>query len=150
MIWAGFSATGKTSIAFCTNNLSSLGCTQILEQHLIPYITTQQNIDFIYQQDNAPIHTSWLSKAWFTDHRIELLDWPARSPDLNPIENLWSLLSCKVYRNGQQQFDTVDWLKMAIVKCWNKIQVKMLTTLVESMSKRCLDCVEAYSNKVAY
>ncbi len=41
--------------------------------------------DFIFQQDLPPAHTS---KTWFNDHGFTVLDWPANSPDLNPIDSL--------------------------------------------------------------
>ncbi len=44
--------------------------------------------DFIFQQDLVPAHTARGTKSWFNDHGVTVLDWPANSPDLNPIENL--------------------------------------------------------------
>ncbi len=41
--------------------------------------------DFIFQQDLAPAHTAKGTKSWFNDHGVTVLDWPANSPDLNPI-----------------------------------------------------------------
>ncbi len=47
-----------------------------------------KDADFIFQQDLAPAHTAKSTKSWLNDHGVGVLDWPANSPDLNPIENL--------------------------------------------------------------
>ncbi len=49
-----------------------------------------KDADFIFQQDLAPAHTAKSTKIWLNDHSVGVLDWPAISPDLNPIDNLLS------------------------------------------------------------
>ena len=45
----------------------------------------------IFQQDSAPCQVASVVKKWLNSERIQLLDWPGNSPNLNPIENLWQI-----------------------------------------------------------
>ncbi|KAG9508449.1 Transposable element Tc3 transposase, partial [Fragariocoptes setiger] len=57
--------------------------------------------DCVFQQDNATIHVSSKTKEWINQVGIATMDWPARGPDLNIIENVWSLISSIVYDRRQ-------------------------------------------------
>ena len=67
---------------------------EILEEVLLPSVQTllyPDNMPFHLLQDNSPIHTSNVVKEWFHDHPfITLVPHPPKSPDLNPIENVWA------------------------------------------------------------
>lgn len=135
MVWAAFSMHGKTPLVKITTRMNSQKYIEMLDDVLIPYTDDYMSGDFIYQQDNAAIHVSKLAKAWFSVKDIELLDWPARSPDLNPIENLWGILARRVYHNGRK-FSTIQELEVAVRHYWREISQELLDNLVNSMPNR--------------
>ena len=135
MVWAGMSSKGKTPIVFLDGKQNSQKYTTILENHLLPFGQDLGGPNWIFQHDNAPIHTAQAVKQWFYEKKIKVLDWPAKSPDLNPIENLWGILCRQVYKKNQS-FACRNLLKQAIEQAWNEIDVSVLQALSHSMKKR--------------
>ena len=83
----------------------------------------------------------------FAKSKINLLDWPSRSPDLNPIENIWYLLERKIYENGQ--FRTKSELKTAIeaaVEDINLNRKKVIIDLIKGMGSRLVKVIEKKGN----
>ena len=78
-----------------------------MEDYLLPFTDEKMPVSWIYQQDNAPIHVSGRARSWFSEHGVPLMDWPSRSPDLNPMENIWGWLARAVYANNRQ-FSSVN------------------------------------------
>ena len=80
----------------------------------------------MFQQDNAPAHTSKLTKSWFIENAIETLPWPAQSPDLNPIENIWDYLERQI-RSRKHLSGTLEQLGQAILDEWGKIPISLIS-----------------------
>ena len=73
--------------------------------------------------------------------KIDVLDWPAYSPDLNPIENLWSYIVRNIYADDEV-YDDGDELWEAIQQCWESISKKIIKALVKSIPKRIINILE--------
>ena len=80
---------------------------------------------WIFQHDNAPIHTSKCTKTWMEDNNVAILDWPARSPNLNPIENVWGSMVQNICENGKS-FRNKEDLKKEIVFTWENFSIEYL------------------------
>jgi hypothetical protein len=63
------------------------------------------------------------------------LKWPAKSPDLNPIENLWGIMVRQVYAGGRQ-YNTIEELRVAVEASWNAILLETMQNLISSMPNR--------------
>jgi len=100
-------------------------------------------------QDGASIHRSNHTKEWLEDKKIPILEWPANSPDLNPIENLWGLLARAVFANGRQ-FKTKEELTQEILKQWALMDAEHLISLVESLPNRIIDVILCKGSNTKY
>ena len=120
-------------------NINSVGYTDLLKsafENDLENIKFYNNKKLRFQQDNAPIHCSKHTRNWLkSQNNIKILKWPAKSPDLNPIENLWGYLTLKVYE-GKKQYSSKKELENAIIKEWENIDLIMLKNLVNDMEIR--------------
>ena len=116
---------------------------------------------WIFQQDSAPCHTAKIVKEWFKDNDVPVMQWPAQSPDLNPIgtfflahaksfslvfaslysfftEPLWSYFKKKVHEHHPtSKADLWKWCQYE----WERIPIERVRRLCYDTYQRRLDAV---------
>ena len=90
-------ANGNIWLEWLKGRQNSESYKQLLDEKAQPRIRREMGNDFVLQQDNCSIHVSKLMKEWTAKVNMTTLEWPARSPDLNLIENVWEMLGQLVY-----------------------------------------------------
>ncbi|GFY16704.1 transposable element Tcb1 transposase [Trichonephila clavipes] len=91
-VWGGFGYHSRTPLVRITGILNSQRyISDALEPVVLPYF--QGLATAIFQQDNAQPHGACIVQRFFINHQNELLPWRSRSPDLSPIEIMWSIVS---------------------------------------------------------
>jgi len=89
MIWGAMPSAGVGTLCFSKTNVTASVYQEILEHFMLASADQLfKDAVFIFQQDLAPAYTAKSTKSWLNDHGVCVLDRPANSPDLNPIENL--------------------------------------------------------------
>lgn len=133
MVWGCFSSLGLGRLVRIDTKMTGEHYVGILQENLNGSALDMGLGDFIFQQDNDPKHTSKVAKNFFQQNNIEVLEWPPQSPDLNPIEHLWTILDDKIPMESRTNTQTF-WEKMQAE--WREIPLQTLKNLTSSMSKR--------------
>ena len=96
----------------------------------------------VFQDDNAPCHRAKTIKEWLARNEVEHIhDWPGQSPDVNPIENLWSVVGRVIYERAPKSRSEII---SAIIHAWHHvITPASCSQLVDSMQRRLRSVIQA-------
>src|SRR5205814_5659215 len=133
-------------VSFRGINMAVTYITALRRDNLLPFLKTlPPNLkrDFIFQQDNAAIHTTKITKEWFKEQAFTVMEWPPNSPDMNPIEHMWRVLKAALHkrfpdtstlRGGPEKVREVLEERLKVV--WHDNGAEVLINPVESMPRR--------------
>ncbi len=127
------SAYGMGSLHVLEGTMNAERYIKVLEQHMLPSRRHLfQGRPCVFQQDNAKPHTAAITTAWLRSRRVRVLNWPACSPDLSPIENTWRIIKQKIHQRRPQ---TLQQLETYIRQEWDQIPTPKLQKLITSMPR---------------
>jgi len=106
---------------------------ETLETYLIQNIRKSAIRSMVFQQDGASCHTAKLTRTFLSDTGLTVLPWPANSPDLNPIENIWSVLKYCVEKRAVK---TKQELIRAVEEEWDRLDLDLVRRTIASIKNR--------------
>lgn len=149
-VYAAVGIFGPVGINVYQENMDSNLYSQILQSELIPNakeIYDELGYEWVLVQDNARYHTSNTMEKFFDDNDIETLPLPAYSPDLNPVENLWTVLKHNVGKRNPQNLEE---LERFIYEEWDLIPIDVVSSCVSSINQRMCDVVSSRGQMTKY
>ncbi|CDR18020.1 unnamed protein product, partial [Oncorhynchus mykiss] len=139
IVWGGVSQHHRTELVVIAGNLNVVHYREdILLPHVVPFL--QAHPDMTPKHDNATSHTAHSVCYFLQDRNVSVLPWPAKSPDLNPIEHVWDLLDRRVRARAIPPRNVQE-LAGALVEEWGNISQQELANLMQSM--RCTAVLNA-------
>mmetsp|Transcript_34259 Transcript_34259/g.39966 ORF Transcript_34259/g.39966 Transcript_34259/m.39966 type:complete len:107 (+) Transcript_34259:816-1136(+) len=90
-------------------------------------------------QDGAPAHSAKITKEFLSNSNVKLMEWPAKSPDLNPIETVWGMMKARIRVDA---FATAETLQKEVMKAWDSISQDQINELVLGFKNRVNKMVE--------
>ena len=120
----------------------------ITRNHLIPAANRlYAGSGWLLMRDLAGWHRSGVTMDFYEESQIELFDFPSKSPDVNPIENVWSLLKRNVYK---RHIENSDDLEQAINEEWEALSNELVIRIFNSIYDRVDALISSKGSVIKY
>ncbi|GFY11846.1 transposable element Tcb2 transposase [Trichonephila clavipes] len=106
-------------------------------------------LQFLFMDDNAPCHRTVAAEQLLESEDIERMDFPTRSPDLNPFEHVWEFLGRRLAGRTLPPV-TIRELRLALQDEWAAMPQQLIDTLILSMDRRCETCLAVRGDHIPY
>lgn len=150
LVWGGICYDGTTDL-YVIDNGALTGVRyrdEILDGIVRPFAGAVGDT-FVLMDDNARPHRARVVTEYLDREGIQRMEWPARSPDLNPIEHVWDVLQRRISARPVRPQTRQD-LIQALMQEWAQIPLQQVRTLIRSFRPRCTCVVQARGGHTRY
>ncbi|GFW84992.1 transposable element Tcb2 transposase [Trichonephila clavipes] len=150
MVWAGIMIHGRTRLHVVANG--TMTGQRYIDEVLLLHVRLFRGAvgdKFVFMDDNATCHRTLAVQDCLDSEGIQRLVWPARSPDLNPIENVWDALGRQVSGRNYPPTNN-NTLIRALTEEWEKLPQQLLDNVVLSIVRRVKCCITLHGGHILY
>ncbi|GFX35265.1 transposable element Tcb2 transposase [Trichonephila clavipes] len=150
MVWAGIMINGRTRLHVVANG--TMTGQRYIDEVLLPHVRLFRGAvgdKFVFMDNNATCHRTLAVQDCLDSEGIQRLVWPARSQDLNPIENAWDALGRQVADRNYPPTNK-NTLIRALTEEWDKLPQQLLDNAVQSMVRRVECCITLHGGHIPY
>lgn len=150
MVWAAIGYEKKGPIEFLSHRMRAVDYQNMVGPLFPAWGYEMAGKEWKFQQDNASIHVAKSTLAHFKERNINVFEnWPAKSPDMNIIENVWGLLARKVYE-GCRHYATKEGLIDGIKDAWRTLDQRTIQNLYHGLQRRIIALYDANGGHTKY
>ncbi|GFW04162.1 transposable element Tcb2 transposase [Trichonephila clavipes] len=150
LVWGGIMLGSRTDLHIF--DAGSVNGTRYCNEILLPYVRLfrgAMGLQFLFMDDNAPCHRTVAAEQLLKSEDIERMNWPARSPDFNPIEHIWDFLGRRLAARTLPPV-TIRELRLAMQDEWAAMPQQLIDTLILSMGRRCETCLAVRGDHIPF
>ncbi|GFU08951.1 transposable element Tc3 transposase [Trichonephila clavipes] len=148
-VWGGIIIGSRTDLHVQSLTLTGhIYRDVILEQH-VRLLRGAMDAEFLFMDDNARPHHANIVDKCLQSEDITRMDWPAYSPDLNPIEHVWDMLGRRIAARQPPPTGLPE-LRRAFLDEWCNIPQDQIDNLIFSMHRRCKACIASSGRHTPY
>ncbi|GFW72988.1 transposable element Tcb1 transposase [Trichonephila clavipes] len=154
LVWGGIMLGSRTDLHIF--DAGSVNGTRYCNEILLPYVRLfrgAMGLQFLFMDDNAPCHRTVAAEQLLEVRILNVyiyMDWPARSPDLNPIEHVWDFLGRRLAARTLPPV-TIRLVSIgAARRIGSNASTTHFDTLILSMGRRCETCLAVRGDHIPY
>ena len=150
MVWGAITFSGERTLNWVKGNIDSQKYIEVLQESLLPLIEHNfSDGEYTFMQDNAPVHTSRLTRDWLDSKGIHPTIWSPQSPDLNIIENVWRDVKVKLAKVEAPITSASD-LHATVERCFYDVTSQLIKDLYISLPRRLKSCIKMKGHITKY